>query len=335
MGIPGTTGNASRRIPVKRPTITDIAELAGVSRTTVSLVLRDADKIPQATKAKVHAAIDELGYVYNRVGAAVRAGQSSLLGLLLTDVHNPFFAEVAMAVDRAVVDQGWSVLLSYSFADPEHEATTARSLAEHMLGGLILLPTPVSDAEHLRFLTRAQPLVQLLREVPGLESDHVGVDNLESGRLLGEHLAEQGHRSVVLVGGSMSPQLEGRRAGLEQGLGAPVEIALGGVEGLAALLERGTPGCVVTYNDRHMLAVLSFLRSRGLEPGHQIGVASFDNTSVASLLTPAITSVDHHASTLAQECVRLIKARGADPGRPLERVLVPPTLVVRGSTQLH
>lgn len=318
---------------VRRPTITDIAQHAGVSRTTVSLVLRDADKIPDATKARVRASIEALGYVYNRVGAAVRAGRSSLLGLLLTDVSNPFFAEVTMAVDRAVADRAWSVLLSYSFSDPDHEALTARQLAEHMLGGLILLPTADSDAARLRFLTAAQPLVQLLREVPGLASDYVGVDNRESGRLLGAHLAERRYRTVVLVGGGASPQLDDRRAGLQEGLGATVDLVLGGEGGLSAALGDATPpDCVVTYNDTHMLRVMGCLRSHGLTPGVDIGVASFDNTQLASLVFPRMTSVDHHVADLAEECVRLVLARSDDPDRPLQRSLIPPTLVVREST---
>lgn len=316
---------------MKRATITDIAEHAGVSRTTVSLVLRDAARIPAATKARVRASMAALGYVYNRAGAAVRAGTSSLLGLLLTDIRNPFFAEVTMAVDRAVADRRMAVLASYSFGDAEHEALAARSLAEQFLGGLILLPTPNSDVERLRFLPSAQPLVQLLRQVPGLESDFVGVDNVTSGRLLGTHLTEQGFRKVVLVGGSESSQLAARRDGLVEGLGASVVTVLGGAEGLADHLAH-QPDCVATYNDTHMLAVLGTLRAHGLTPGRDVAVASFDNTSLASSTFPAITSVDHHVKTLADEAVRLVLARAADGGRPFEQVLVPPTLVVREST---
>ncbi|MEL4359243.1 MULTISPECIES: LacI family DNA-binding transcriptional regulator [unclassified Luteococcus] len=319
---------------MKRATITDVAAHAGVSRTTVSLVLRDADRIPAATKAKVRASMDELGYVYNRAGAAVRAGQSSLLGLLLTDIRNPFFAEVTMAVDRAVAAQGMSVLQSFSFGDPEHEARSARSLAEQFLGGLILLPTAEATAERLHFLAAAQPLVQLLREVPGLDCDFVGVDNRESGRLLGIHLARQGLRRVVLVGGTQSAQLADRRSGLSEGLGGPVQLALGGVGGLTTD-QSAQADCLVTYNDTHLLSALGALRAAGRTPGVDVAVASFDDTAIAASTHPTVTSVDHHVAQLAEQAVRLVLARSAEPHRPLERILVPPTLVVRDSTCLR
>ena len=105
--------------------------------------------------------------------------------------------------------------------------------------------------------------------------------------------------------------------------------------GLAARLETDVPDCVVTYHDTHMLAVLGSLRTCGLVPGVDVGVASFDNTSLASLVQPAITSMDHHTAALAEECVRLILERTDDPGRPWQRSLIPPTLVVRASTAFH
>lgn len=317
---------------MKRATISDVASDAGVSRTTVSLVLRDSDKIPGRTKQRVRESMARLGYVYNRAGAAVRVGRSSLLGLLLTDVRNPFFAEVVMAVDRVVAEREMSVLQSFSFSDPVHEARTARSLAEHVLGGLILLPTPSSAAEPLRFLAAAQPLVQLLRSVPGLESDFVGVDNVASGALLGTHLAEQGYVEVVLVGDTESQQLADRSRGLSSA-GITVATITSGVPGLAKWLERsGPPDGVVTYNDTHLLEVFECLRRTGRQPGIEVGIASFDNTLVASLLAPGVTSVDHHVQQLAELAVRLLLERMDAPELPLRDELVKPTLVVREST---
>lgn len=317
---------------MRRPTITDIAAHAGVSRTTVSLVLRDADKIPATTKAHVRASIAALGYVYNRAGAAVRVGHSGLLGLLLTDIRNPFFADITTALDQRVTSLRLSVLLSFSFGDPAREVAAARSLAEHQVGGLILLPTPGSRADELAFLPPAQPLVQLLREVPDLASDFVGVDNTESGRILGRHLATSGFTDVVFVGSAPSPQLAARHDGLQRGLGRPIDLVLGGAAGLAPRLASTRPDCVVTYNDAHLLEVLSTLRAHDRRPGGDIGVASFDNTTISSLTWPAVTSVDHHASELAAAALGLVEARMDDPERPFERRLISPSLVVRAST---
>lgn len=319
----------------KRVTITDVAAHAGVSRTTVSLVLADADKIPAETKDRVRESMAALGYVYNRAARAARLGDSSLVGLLLTDIRNPFFADLTMALERATGADDLSLIQSYSFSDAAHEADLARSMAEHLLGALVVLPTPNSTAASLARSTSTQPLIQLLRTVPGLESDFVGVDNLESGLVLGRHLAGRAPKRTLLVADYASEQFRDRSTGLAHGLDAEVRPVLGGASALVEVLDDGVPDAIVTYNDTHLLAVLHVLRDRGLTPGRDVAVASFDNTHIAADAFPGITSIDHHAeqlATLTAERVRLRMAEGA--GAPYESLLVPPTLVVRESTRL-
>lgn len=321
----------------RRTTISDVAEAAGVSRTTVSLVLADHPRITGPTKDRVRKVMHDLGYVYNRAATAVRSGKSTLVGLLVTDIRNPFFAEVTMSVDRAVEAFDTSAILGFSFGNTTRESQIALSLVEHLIGGLILLPTADSTAAGLSCLVGPRPiaLVQLLRQVPDLPSDYVGVDNLASGRLLGQHLKDVGLRTAVLVGGDRaSAQYDERLAGLAEGLGTgDVVPVLGGAAGLAAVVTRNRPECVVTYNDTHLLSVMHLLRDRGLEPGRDVALGSFDNTPLSGEVKPAVTSVDHHAAALAERAVELLFARSSDPSRPWERVTVPGTLVVRESTQ--
>ncbi len=321
----------------RRATISDVAEAAGVSRTTVSLVLADHPRITGPTKERVRKVMQELGYVYNRAATAVRYGKSTLIGLLVTDIRNPFFAEVTMAVDRAVEEFDTSAILGFSFGSAGRESQIALSLVEHLIGGLILLPTAESTAAGLACLGGPRPLalVQLLREVPDLPSDYVGVDNRASGQLLGEHLRNAGLRDALLVGGdSASAQFNDRLAGLRSGLDGDVRAVLGGAQGLDAALRAGTPACVVTYNDTHLLSVMHVLRDRDLEPGRDVAIGSFDNSPLSGEVKPAVTSVDHHAGLLAQEAVRLLFARAQDPEREWQRLTVPGALVVRESTQL-
>ena len=321
----------------RRTTISDVAEAAGVSRTTVSLVLADHPRITAPTKERVRQVMLELGYVYNRAATAVRYGRSSLLGLLVTDIRNPFFAELTMSVDRAADAYDTNAILGFSFGSPARESQIALSLVEHLIGGLILLPTPASTADGLRCLAEPRPfaMVQVLREVPGLDSDYVGVDNTASGRLLGTHLREAGITKALLVGGERaSAQFDDRLAGLADGLGGgDVVPALGGAAGLAESLRSGRPECVVTYNDTHLLSVISLLRAEGLEPGRDVAVASFDNTPLSGEVKPAVTSVDHHAGQLAQRAMQLLFERTEDPGREWQRLTLPGTLIVRESTQ--
>lgn len=330
----GTVATKRKPQVQRRATISDVAEAAGVSRTTVSLVLADHPRITQPTKDLVRKTLSDLGYVYNRAARAVRSGTSSLLGLLVTDIRNPFFAELTMAVDHAVEASATSTVLGFSFGDPEREARLALSLVENLPGGIILLPTPDSTADGLSCLSGPLPLVQLLREVPGLTSDYVGVDNLASGRLLGTHLAARNLRNVVFVGGEhRSKQYDDRLAGLSEALGLPVAPVMGGPLGLRDALVTTKPDAVVTYNDTHLLSTLNALRDAGLHPGHDVAVASFDDTPLSAEVSPAVTSVNHHAAELADHAVRLLLERIADPGRELQRVTVPGTLTVRASTR--
>jgi len=325
----------SRAQARRRATISDVAAAAGVSRTTVSLVLADHPRITEPTKRLVRDALADLGYVYNRAAKAVRSGRSSLLGLLVTDIRNPFFAELTMAVNRAIEDSDTSTVLGFSFGSRERETRLALSLIENLLGGVILLPTPDSTAADLACLNGPVPLVQLLRQVPGLESDYVGVDNLGSGRLLGEHLAAVGVGSAMLVGERRSTQFDDRLAGLSEPLGRDVSPVLGGAPGIRAALADRHPDAVVTYNDTHLVSVLHALRDAGLEPGRDVALASFDDTPLSSEVSPAVTSVDHHAAELAEHAVRLLFERADDPSRDWQRITVPGTLAVRESTRLR
>lgn len=307
-----------------------------MSRTTVSLVLADHPRITEPTKRRVREAMRRIGYVYNRTATAVRSGQSGLVGLLLTDIRNPFFAELTMSVERAVEETGKNAIVGFSLGSTQREYQIALSLAEHLIGGMILLPTPDSTREGLSFLAgpTSPPLVQLLREVPGLPSDYVGVDNVASGRLLGEHLREVGITDAVFVGGDhASAQYEARWEGLSAGLGGNVTRVLGGAAGLTSMA--GPLTCVVTYNDSHLLTVLQVLRAQGLEPGRDVALASFDNTPLSSSVHPEVTAVDHYAAQLAELAVDQLAGRAAEPEREWQRTTVAGTLVVRDSTTLR
>ncbi|MFV0450814.1 MAG: LacI family DNA-binding transcriptional regulator [Propioniciclava sp.] len=318
----------------RRATISDVAQATGVSRTTVSLVLADAPRISDATKQRVRSAMAELGYVYNRAATAVRHGRSLLIGLLVTDIRNPFFADLTMGIDRALGARGSNPILGFSFGSPERESQIALSLVEQMVGGLILLPTGSSRAEGLSCLTgpAALPLVQLLREVPEVESDYVGVDNVASGRMLGEHLASRGVQRALFVGDERTAQYDDRLAGLAHGLtSGDVHPVVGGPPGLAATSLTGVEA-VVTYNDTHLLSVLHLLTDAGRDPGRDIYTASFDNTPVAADARPSVTSVDHHAARMADVAADLLARRMDNPGLPRKHETVPGELVIRAST---
>lgn len=331
---------------MKRVTIKDVAAHAGVSVATVSLVVRDSHQISDATKARVRDSMAELGYVYNRRAAEMRSRSSRILGLVVSNVRNPYFAELTMAVEEAANTVGYTVLLGCSSDDVDRQEQILQTMAEHQVDGVILLPASHSTREGLEELLDRTGLAHVLvtRSPMGYTSDYVGADNTRSGELIGRHLRELGARRVAFLGGvAESAPRNDRRQGVLMGLGqslrdlsADVPSAYDAREDLAALLEEALseekPDAIVTYNDMYAFSLLGALRSHGLEPGRDIAVASFDDVPEAVRTYPPLTSVAGYpekVGTIAMELLFQTIDRGH---RQAQQVLVEPTLQVRRST---
>lgn len=331
---------------MKRPTINDVAAHSGLSRATVSLVMRDSPQIPEVTKAKVRASMEALGYVYNRRAAEMRSLTSRILGLVVANVRNPYFAELTMAVEETAGASGYTVLLGCSSDDVDRQSQVLRAMAEHQVDGVILLPashTTPGELDELLGKPR-MPHALVSRAVPGYECDYVGADNEASGELTGRHLAEIGVRSVALLGGvEGSMPRDDRRRGLLAGLAPEVTELVADVpsaydthEDLAPMLERalaaGVPDAIVTYNDMYAFSVLGALRAHGLEPGRQVAVASFDDVPGAERAYPSLTSAAGFPARVGTTATELVLAAIDQPPAERQQVFVTPTLSTRQST---
>lgn len=341
----GRTG-PTERSPMKRPTFTEVAAHAGVSRATVSLVVRDSPQIPESTKAKVRASMDALGYVYNRRAAEMRSRTSRIIGLVVANIRNPYFAELTMAVEESAGAEGYTVLLGCSIDDVERQTLVLQAMAEHQVDGVILLPASHSTPEGLTdLLDRPRmPHVLVSRAVPGYACDYVGADNEASGRLAGEHLRALGAGRVAFVGGvDHSIPREDRMRGLLAGLGpdvgglvADVPSSHDGTEDLSAriadVLRRDALDAVVTYNDMYAFSAFGALRAAGAEPGRDVAVVSFDDVPDAARAYPSLTSAAGYPDRVGETATRLLlEAIERTPDAP-RTVLVPPVLNVRASS---
>ncbi len=334
-------------MPTRRPTITDVAEHAGVSPATVSLVVRDSPQIPGVTKERVRVSMEALGYVYNRRAAEMRAKRSRILGLIVTNVRNPYFAELTMAVEEAAGRAGYTVLLGCSDDDPTRELRLLSVMAEHQVDGVILLPSSQGSPTEVAGRSAMERLshVCVARAIPGHSSNYVGADNLASGMQLGEHLTAIGVRSVAFLGGvhdtgARVDRVAGLLAGLRlenvgqlhADLAAPrdADVDLSGL--VEPMLRAGMPDAVVAYNDMHARALYSALRARGIEPGRDVAIGSFDDVPEARHFFPPLTSVAGHPArvgTVATErLLAVIEHQESEP----ESVLLEPELMVREST---
>lgn len=337
----------------KRPTIVDVARTAGVSRATVSLVLADSTQIPDRTKDRVREKMLELGYVYNRLAGIVRGGRSHTIGLVVTNIRNPYFAELSMSVDDAARKSGYTLLQGYSLGSAERERDLIRVMLESQVDGLIVLAADDTDREAFAPASTpgSPPLVSILRQVPDSNVDFVGVAEMASGALLGRHLADRGVASAAFIGGTQGSRIRASRIrGLRKGLGdgdaavprewmVPARQREYEFEGGADLVEvlltcTRQPDAIVAYNDSYAAGVYRGLRRHGLEPGVEIAVASFDNIPASRQMCPQLTTIDTDPWKIGQTAFRMIADRIQDPLRQIERVLLRPSLVVRESTQV-
>jgi LacI family transcriptional regulator len=336
---------------VRETGLKDVARLAGVSVGTVSNVLNHPAKVSAETARRVLEAIEELGWVRNDAARRLRQGRSGMLGLVVLDVANPFFTDVAAGVEHVAHAHGRVVLLTNSGEDADREAAALRMFESQRLDGLLVAPVgdDVARLEAVRARGTGVVLIDRLASTPGFSS--VAVDDRRGGRLAVEHLLEAGHRRLGFVGGStqieqVANRLAGARAAVE-GLddarltvyeAAAMNARAGGAVGeeIVALPADARPTAVFAANDLLALGLLqAFLRAGLTVPG-DVALIGYDDIDYASSAAVPLSSVRQPAFEMGRRAAMLLLQEidgvdGAAPVQP-EQVLFEPELVVREST---
>lgn len=322
--------------------IGDVAERAGVSVGTVSNVVNRPERVAEATRERVRGAIAELGWVPNGSAATLRAGRATLVGLIVPDIRNPFFTEVARGAEDMAAANGEAIVVCNTdwLLASEHRALEA--LARQRVRGVIINPAG-EDERYLKWLSDRGIAVVLLdhRRSAGLVPAVV-VDDVLGGRLAGDHLVQLGHRKLALVNGPTSiPQCEDRRLGLLAALAdagidperdlVTVEVeAMDAPSGLAAVEEifaSSAPTAVFCANDLLAIGVIHGLRQRGLRAPDDVAVVGYDDVELAAMTDPPLTTVHQPTYELGATAYELLR-RGGEP----ERRSFSPHLVERAST---
>jgi LacI family transcriptional regulator len=195
-----------------RTTLMDVARHCGVSRATVSLVLNDSPLVADQTAKRVRQAMSELGYVYNRAAAALRTQRSDAVGVVMTQITNPYFAEFAAGLQDVLTESGTVPLLAVSGEDRELQHRLVTSLVERAVDGIVLIPAHGTKAADLPDLL-GTPLVLMARRLPDVDVDYVGAENREGGYAAAEHLYSHGCRKITFVGGYLDASAREERAG--------------------------------------------------------------------------------------------------------------------------
>lgn len=330
-------------------TVSDVAAASGVSRAAVSLVLQDSHRVSAATKERVRQVMADLGYVYDRRAANLRTRKSMIVGLIVTNVRNPYFAELTMTIEQRLHEAGYTLLLGYSHDEDDRQRGLLATMTEYRVDGIVLLPAAETTAAALAGLNgkSGTPHVLIARKVRGHDADYAGVANIKAGALLGRHIVEIGARTVAFIGGpcgsiARTERERGLRRELESaGLSIPIENSIGspstpagGIEACEKLLAQGpAPDVIACYSDAVAFGVLHTLRERDLRVGTDLAVAGFDDTTEARHQNPPLTSVATFPERIGDEAARLLLGRIDQPDREVHSRIVPPRLNVRQSTE--
>ncbi len=323
-----------------------MATRAGVSHGTVSHVLNHPERVRPDTRARVEAAIVELGFVRDEAARHLRAGYSTTIGLMLLDAWNPSFMEIARGVEERTADGQWTVLMSNSARDTAREQRYLREYASRRVAGIIVIPNDqVSARAHLPAHFDA-PLVVVDRIEEGDGSMSVGVDDVLGGRVLAEHLVGLGHRRIAFVGdpGSALP-VRARFAGFERALRqhgsvelevvpAPLTIEAGLEVGrqLAARTPDERPTAVAAAVDLLAFGMLQTLLSSGVRIPEDLSLAGYDDIPFTAQLSVPLTAVARPHALMGSLAADLLLGVLDGDDRPERHLLLRPELVVRAST---
>ncbi|MEV8350994.1 LacI family DNA-binding transcriptional regulator [Streptomyces niveus] len=324
-------------------TIKDVAALAGVSVGTTSRVLSGNPSTSPAARERVHAAVAELGYRPDARARSLRSARSQTVGLLISDVRNPFFADVAHGAEQAALRSSYVTLLANANEDPKQQDTYLESFLTQRVDGIIIAPQG-EESTHLRTLATTVPLVFVDRTVDGFEVPSVTSDNALGIDQAVAHLADRGHTRIGYIGGPRSIST-GRarydafvRAVARHGLDTDPGLITSGdfrsASGAVAaerLLAGGQPPTALLAADSPMaVGALGALRRRGLRIGSDVDLVAFDDIEWFSELDPPLTVVSHDAQAMGSTALRLLL--DVIEGRTPESVVLPTRLVVRESS---
>ncbi|GAA2075250.1 LacI family DNA-binding transcriptional regulator [Pseudolysinimonas kribbensis] len=326
--------------------IRGVAERAGVSVGTVSNALNHPEKVSAASLGRIREAIAELGYVRNDAARMLRAGQSQTIGLVVLDVRNPFFTDLARGAEDEAVRHGMSVILGNSAEDSAREAGYLDLFEEQRVRGVLISPYGRID-ERLRLLReRGIPAVLVDRASSDRRVSSVSVDDVAGGRMAAAHLLQIGRRRIAFVGGpvgirQVADRLTGAREAVASIDGATLEVvptaALTVTEGRRAgralLASARMPDAVLAANDLVALGVLETLVVEGSVrvPG-DVALIGYDDIDVASAAMVPLSSVRQPTELIGRTAVGILleEAAAAQP-RP-RQVVFQPELVVRASS---
>ncbi len=332
--------------------VRDVAAVAAVSVGTVSNVLNRPDKVAPATAERVLSAIQSLGFVRNDAARQLRAGRSRSIGLVVLDIRNPFFTDIARGAEERAAEMGMTLLVGSSQEDPDREGAYLDLVLEQRVSGVLLSPVADTRDRLERLRSNGVPVVLVDRQSKDHTFSSVAVDDIVGGRLAVRHLIDVGRRRIAYVGGPTSirqvaDRLRGARQAVRRTPGVALEVvqtdALTVLAGRAAgeLIRERRPGdrpdAIFAANDLLAIGILQALMlPGGLRVPQDIALIGYDDIDFASASVVPLSSIRQPAGVIGRRAVELLldESFAEDQHAVLtDRVLFQPELVVRESTR--
>ncbi len=323
----------AQEMSIKRVLLSDVAKLAGLSKATLSRYMNNSIVLPQHTIDRIETAIRELDYRGNSLARRLSKGGSETLGLVLPDITNPFFAELADAAEEAASASGYSLVLCITRNNPEKECQFIRWLDTCQVDGLLFTTNRPDNGLLRKEVQRHERIVLLDEDIPGSKVPKVFADNVQGGRIATEKLIAAGHRHIAFVGGpdklmSVRERYQGFCTAMEQaGLSWPPEWVMYGdyqrefgQQALRYLFSQQVrPTAVFAASDYLVLGLLDGLRASGLQAPEALSLVGFDDANYADFTQPRISTIRQPARELGRTAVNIMmRLLNDDPDIPAE-----------------
>jgi LacI family transcriptional regulator len=325
------------------PTLTDVAKIAGVGIMSVSRVVNGTRKVAPETERKVRAAIERIGYEPNEAARVLKGRRSSVLGLIVPDLADPFYATCANAVQEAARRAGYLTWMAASAHQEDVERELAKAMIQRHVAGLLVIPSGMRNDHFKSAVKDGIPIVSLDRPLEHVQSDSLVVDNRLATYRATEHLIEHGHKSILCVTDdeAIFTRME-RIAGYSQAMRRaklPVQVcSIGPVSGSLseqlefALNTAAPPTAIFAECNLVAIEVLHELQKRLLRIPEKMALIAFDDFDVATLVNPTVTVIKQPVSELGRQATELLCARLNNSGQSAgSRIVLKTELIIRES----
>lgn len=302
-------------------TIKDIAKQAGVSHATVSRALNGNSAISDATTVKIRELASEMGYSPSAAARGLKTNRSSVIGVIVSHLDNPYFSEIVQGIEDEVQGTGYSLFFASSHLNPENEKNIIKAFAEHRVDGVIICSIIVEKEQADTLRQHGMPIVVINRQSPDKFNGSISHDDLDGARQVTRHLLELGHHRIGYLGNKLAARINDQRlsgfqkesaaAGITPDasmicncIGGEIENGFTGMNQLLSSPQR--PTAVFCFNDLMAIGALKALSDAGIAVPSQMSLVGFDNIEYSAYTQPPLTTFDQPKRDIGIEAARLL-----------------------------